>query len=139
MTIQFIDVPLPVCQWYAEKADELHIPTLELMAQVLTLWPETGKPIHVDDITPIIPAISTRRLWIGTRDDKPTQGEPRERTTDDQVASLGNLLGLALARIAILEQAQPGPGVFYTPEPLGAAIESGAFLASLDFPFGGTY
>ena len=64
MTIQFIDVPLPVCQWYAEKADELHIPTLELMAQVLTLWPETGKPIHVDDITPIIPANSTRRVVV---------------------------------------------------------------------------
>ena len=81
MTVQFIDVPLPVCQWYAEKADEMNVTTLELMAQVLTLWPETGKAL----------------------------------------------------------KAQPGPGVFYTPEPLGAAIESGAFLASLDFPFGGTY
>ena len=76
MTIQFIDVPLPVCQWYAEKAPELHMTTLELMAHVLTLWPETGKPIHVDDVTPIIPAISTQRVWIGTRDDKLAQDLP---------------------------------------------------------------
>ena len=76
MTIQFIDVPLPVCAWYAEKAPELHMTTLELMAHVLTLWPETGKAL----------------------------------------------------------KAQPGPGAFYTPEPLGAAIESGAFIANLDTP-----
>ena len=41
---------------------------------------------------------------------------------------------------AILAPAvQPGPSAFYTPEPLGAAIESGAFLASLDFPSGAAY
>lgn len=33
----------------------------------------------------------------------------------------------------------PGPGAFYTPEPLGAAIESGAFIAKLEHPFGGSY
>ena len=64
MTIQFIDVPLPVCAWYAEKADELHVTTLELMAHVLTMWPETGKPVHVDDITPIIPPKSSQRVVV---------------------------------------------------------------------------
>ena len=56
--------------------------------------------------------------------------EPRERTTEDQVASLSNLMGLALARIAILENA-PGPGAFYTPESLGAPVEIAEFLATL--------
>ena len=99
MTIQFIDLPLPVCQWYAEQADELKVPALELMAQVLTLWPETGKAVQ-------------------------PQPEPRERTIEAQVASLGNVLGAALARIAILESAQ---------SPKGAVVEA------QDFPFGGTY
>ena len=99
MTIQFVDLPQPVCQWYAEQADELNVPALELMAQVLTLWPETGKPVK-------------------------SQPEPRERTLEDQVASLGNVLGAALARIAILESAQ---------SPKGAVVEA------QDFPFGGTF
>ena len=85
MTIQFIDVPLPVCSWYAEKADEMGMATLELMAHVLTLYPATVQrprqpgafkprelpPVHVDDIAPIIPANSSRtvRLVYDARDD----------------------------------------------------------------------
>lgn len=41
MTIHFIDVPPPVAAWYAEKADEMGMGTLELMAHVLTLYPVT--------------------------------------------------------------------------------------------------
>ena len=53
----------------------------------------------------------------------PTAPEPSERTIEDQIASLGNLLCLALARIAILENAQP----------------KGAVADTQDFPSGGGY
>ena len=42
--IQFIDVPLPVCAWYAEKAQEMGMGTLDLMSSVLTLYPATVPP-----------------------------------------------------------------------------------------------
>lgn len=51
------------------------------------------------------------------------------------------LEGLLADWPAILAPVTPthGPGAFYTPEPLGAAIESGAFLVNLDHPWGGSF
>ena len=76
MTIQFIDVPLPVCQWYAEKADELHMTTLELMAHVLTLWPETGKALKAQPGPGAFLAnLDTPGTWFAS-DDKLAQDLP---------------------------------------------------------------
>ena len=63
--------------------------------------------------------------------------EARARELGQDVTEL--LEGLLVNWPAILAPATPGPDAFYTPEPLGAAIESGTFLANLGTPFGGGY
>lgn len=60
--------------------------------------------------------------------------EAHAKTLGLDVAEL--LEGLLANWPAILAPAKPTPGAYYAPEPLGAAIESGAFLANFNPPFG---
>ena len=78
MTQILIDIAQSTMRVYqAAAAERGYANGQALISALLADWPAILAPaVHVDDITPIIPAISTQRVWVGTRDDKLAQDNP---------------------------------------------------------------
>ena len=65
MTQILIDIQPSVMRVYQAEASQRGFATGQaLIAALLADWPAILAPAHVDDVTPIIPANSSQRVWF---------------------------------------------------------------------------